>query len=80
MADPTIQITPDLIKADGQNRVASTAGQAGTAGFVVVVGLWVAHQVGWNGDMPAEVVVAVTGLLTSAASLLKNRRRLGGQL
>ncbi len=80
MADPTIQVTPDLIRQDGQNRVASTAGQAGTAGFVVVVGLWVAHQAGWNGDMPAEVVVAVTGLLTSLASVFKNRARLSGQL
>lgn len=78
MADPIF--TPEQIKQDGQNRVASTAGQAGTAGFVVVFGLWFARQLGWHGEMPPDVVIALTGLLTTAASVLKNRRKLRGEL
>lgn len=63
------------IKEDASNRQRGTGQQAGVAGFIVVVGLWVAHQVGWKGDMPAEVATATTGLLTWAGSVWANRRR-----
>jgi hypothetical protein len=75
-----LEMTPEVIKADGQNRVAKTAGQSGTAGALILVGLWVAHQAGWQGDMPADVIVAWTILLTSAASAVTNLGRLRGRL
>lgn len=71
--------TAEQIKQDGQNRVARTGVQSGVAGAAIVVGLWIAHQAGWRGDMPAEVVAASTFLLTTAGSWASNRSRLNGK-
>lgn len=78
--NPTVELTPEVIKQDGQNRVAKTAGQVGGASSVVVVGLWVAHQIGWHGDMPPEVVAATIALLTGAAGYLTNLSKLRGRV
>jgi len=74
-----LEITPEMVRQDGQNRVARTGVQSGAAGAIVIVGLWIAHQAGWNGDMPAEVVASTTFLLTTAGSWLTNRARINGQ-
>lgn len=71
--------TPEQVKADGQSRVAKTAGQVGVSSAVVAVGLWLAHQAGWHGDMPPEVVGAVTTLLTAGAAFFTNRSKLRGE-
>lgn len=70
--------TEAQIKEDGQNRVAKTAGQAGAAGALVIVGNWAAHQAGWNGELPIEVGAAMQLLLTTIAGWLTNLRRLRG--
>lgn len=71
--------TPAQIRDDGQNRIARTGVQSGVAGAVIVVGLWTAHQLGWHGDMPPEVVVSTGFLLTTAGSWLTNRSKLHGK-
>lgn len=76
MTDSAPLFTPEQIAEDGKNRVAKTAGQAGVSGAFVVVCLWVAHQLGWHGDMPADVVAASTILLTAGAAMVTNLSRL----
>lgn len=71
--------TPEVIKADGQARVAKTAGQAGGATALVIVGEWVAHQVGWTGELPTEVFGAFVTILTIAAAWFSNLGRLRGE-
>ncbi len=68
--------TPEATREDGQNRVIRTAGQSGAAGAGITVGLWAAHQLGWHGEMPAEVVLSFGVILTAAAAALTNLRRL----
>lgn len=74
-----IDITPQMVRQDGVSRIARSAGQSGGAGAVIVVGLWVAHQAGWRGDMPAEVVASLTVLLSTVAAWVSNRGRLRGE-
>lgn len=76
----TFEVTPAIVKEDGQNRIAKTTGQAGVAGAVVIVASWLAQQVGWDGELPLEVSTSITFLLTSAAAWLTNRRRLRGEV
>lgn len=71
--------TPEQIRQDGQNRIARTGVQSGVAGALIVVGLWVAHQVGWHGEMPAEVVASSGFLLTTLGSWWTNRAKLRGE-
>lgn len=71
--------TPEQIKADGQNRVAKTAGQAGGATAVVIVGQWLAQQLGWHGELPTEVFGALVTLLTIVAAWVTNLGRLRGE-
>lgn len=79
MPDPTLKITSDVLRADGQNRVSSTAAQGGAAGAVVVVGEWIAQEAfGWDGSLPTAVSAAMIVLLASAASTWKNRAKLRG--
>lgn len=80
MTIKTLEVTPEVVKADGTNRVAKTGSQAGAAGSLVIVGLWLAHQIGWHGEMPEAVVVALTGLLTTAGSVLMNLSKLKGRV
>lgn len=79
-SNPTLEVTPEVVKADGQNRVAKTGGQVGGASSLLVVALWVAHQAGWHGDMPPEVVAAVIALLTGLAAVLTNLSKLRGHV
>lgn len=79
MTPRTLQVTPEVVKADGQNRIAKTAGQVGSGGSVVVVVEWVAHLLGWHGTIPTEVVVAMTALLATVAAWWTNRARLRGE-
>lgn len=72
-------ITPDLIKEDGQNRIARTGQQVGLAGSVVVVGEWVAQQAGWGGTLPTYVSAAMVAILTGIGSWWMNRKRLKGK-
>lgn len=76
---PTLTMTPEVIKADAQNRVARTAGQAGGSLGVVIVGEYFAHQFGWHGTMPNDVALSLAGLLTTVASWWTNRSRLKGR-
>lgn len=69
-------ITPELVREDAKSRVAKTGGQVGGATAVVTVGTWVAHQFGWQGEMPIEVSGALVTLLTIVASYLTNLSRL----
>jgi len=78
MADAPL-FTPEQVKADGQSRVAKTAGQAGVSGAVVALLLWVARQAGWHGDMPPETVAAATTVLTAGAAWFTNRGKLRGE-
>lgn len=71
--------TPQQVKEDAQNKVVRTYGQSGIASAVVIVGLWVAHQFGWNGEMPTEVSAGFITLLTGAAAALTNLRKLRGK-
>jgi hypothetical protein len=71
--------TPEVMRQDGQNRIARTGVQSGVAGALIVVGLWVAHQAGWRGDMPPEVVAASGFLLTTLGAWFTNRSRLRGE-
>lgn len=76
----TLEITSEVVKEDGKNRVAKTTGQAGVAGAAIVVGLWFAHQAGWHGDMPPDVVISMQILLTSGAAFLTNLSKLRGHV
>lgn len=78
MPNQTLTITPELVKEDGQSRVAKTAGQVGVASSIVTVAEWFAHQAGWHGELPIVVATALVTLLTAAGSYLTNLRRLRG--
>lgn len=71
--------TPEVIREDGQARIAKTAGQAGGATALVIVGQWFAQELGWNGELPTEVFGAIVTLLTIIAAWLTNRSRLRGE-
>lgn len=71
--------TPEQVREDGQNRVAKTAGQVGVAAAIVTVGEWLAHQVGWGGELPIVVATSMTTILTAAAAWWTNRGRLRGE-
>lgn len=79
MTTPTLKITPEVAKADGQGRVASTGVQAGGAAALVTVGEWLAQQFGWDGSLPTAVAASTILLLTIAASWFKNRAKLRGE-
>lgn len=76
----TVELTPAAIKADGENRVARTAGQSGVATAVVTVGEWVAQQIGWDGSLPTTVAGAFIIILTAAAAMWTNRAKLRGEV
>lgn len=80
MADPTLILTPEVLAEDGKNRVTRTGFQAGTASALIVVGRWVAQQFGWSGNLDPEVVLALSGLLTTLGAWITNRKRIGGQI
>lgn len=80
MADPTIKLTPEVVKADAQSRVYSTGAQVGGAAALVTVGEWLAQEVGWDGSLPTAVSAALVVLLGIVASWLKNRAKLKGEL
>lgn len=75
---PFVEISADAAPTAGQ-RIARTGGQAGAAGFVVVLAAWVLRLLGVDLDpgagveMPTEVTVALSGLLTTLAAWAMNR-------
>ncbi len=71
-----VDITPEIIKQDGQRRIVNTTAQGGVAGAIVVVGEWVATEAGWDGSLPTAVAAALVVLITAAGSVLSNRSRL----
>lgn len=68
--------TPAMVREDGANRIAKTAGQSGAATAAVIVGQYAAQRAGWNGELPTEVFGAVATLLTVGAAWVTNRSRL----
>lgn len=79
MTPPKPVFTPEMVKADAQTRIAKTAGQAGGATALVVVGQWVAQQIGWSGELPVEVFGALVTLFTIAGAWVTNLGRLRGE-
>lgn len=78
MAGNTLTITPELIRADGAERVQSTGVQVGGATALVGSAKWLVQELtGWDGDMPPEVFGYFVALLTLLASWVKNRPKLG---
>ena len=72
--------TPEVIKADGQARVAKTAGQTGGATAVTIVGQYIAMKAGaLDEQLPTEVFGAIVTILTIAAAWFTNLGRLRGE-
>lgn len=68
--------TSEQIREDGRNRVAKTGGQVGGSAALVVVGQWVAQQLGWHGELPVDVAGALVTLLSIVASWFTNLPKL----
>lgn len=80
---PSVQLdtdpvfTPEMTSEDGKNRVARSGQQVGIAGYIVVVGEWVAMKVHLIDEpIPTAVTVAMAGILTGVAAYLMNRDRI----
>jgi hypothetical protein len=80
MTNPMLELTPEVVKQDGQGRVAKTAGQTGSAMAVVTVSEWLAHQAGWHGHLPPNVALAMAVMLTTLAAVATNWSRLKGRV
>lgn len=76
----TATFTPEVIREDGQNRIARTTAQGGAGAAVVIVGEWLAHEIGWDGELPTAVASAIVVLLGTIAAWWTNRGRLRGEV
>lgn len=68
--------TPEQISEDGKNRVTRSTGQGGVAAATVVVGEWLAQQLGWHDSLPTAVSAAMQVILLAVAAYAMNRSRI----
>lgn len=76
----TLEITPEVVREDGVNRIARSSGQFSAAGATVVVGVWLASALGWDGEVPPDVRTALEVLLAIGVAWWTNRHRLRGDV
>ena len=75
---PEPVFTTEQIAEDGRNRVARTTGQVTVPAALVVIGEWLAQEVGWDGNLETAVSGAMVVVLTSLAAYLVNRKKITG--
>lgn len=78
MADAPL-FTPEQVKADAQNAVVRTTGQAGMGAATVGLSLWVAHQCGWHGTMDALTQLDAVVVASGVWAAITNRSKLQGK-
>jgi hypothetical protein len=71
----TLEVTPEVVKEDGVNRVVRTGAQVTVAASILTVGEWIVQQAGWDGNIPTRVRDAMVVVLALVVAYVMNRAK-----